>query len=107
MFTLNNRTFAKNAAEFAASLFTPGGTCVGFYKQTKNGVRLYNLQNVIVGLIVDNKYGERFIVSAGVCNGKNFYMNGASSTLEKWLGLDGLTVTAERELLNAAIEGTK
>ena len=102
MLTFNNRTFAKNAAEFTSSLFTPGGTCSGFYKKTVNGVRLYDLQNVLVGLIVDNRYGERFIVSAGVCNGKNFYMNGASSTLEKWLGIDGMTITNEQKVIDSA-----
>ena len=103
MLTFNNKTFAKNADEFTSSLFTSGGTCSGFYKKTVNGIRLYNLKNMLVGFIVNNKHGERFIVSAGLnSEGKAFFMNGASSTLEKWLGIDGMSAANERKLIDSA-----
>lgn len=37
MITINGRTFAANATEFTDSLFSPGGTCSGYYKRDGRG----------------------------------------------------------------------
>lgn len=105
MFTFNGKQFAKNDDEFTSSLFTPGGTCQGFYKRTANGVRLYDMQRELTGFIVDNKHNERFIVSAGTnSEGRAFFMNGASSSLEQWLGVLNMSGSEERALIDAALK---
>ena len=104
MLTFNGKTFAKNTNEFTSSLFNPGGTCSGFYKKTANGVRLYDLDNKLTGFLVNSKRGHNFVVSAGInSDGKAFFMNGASSTLEKWLGIEGMTITNESDAITAAL----
>ena len=37
MITINGKTFAANDREFTESLFTPGSTCVGYYKRDGHG----------------------------------------------------------------------
>lgn len=44
MITFNGVKFAKNDKEMTDSLFQQGGTCAGFYKVTKRGIQLMDLQ---------------------------------------------------------------
>ena len=54
MIILNGNKFAKNDSEFTDSLFTPGGTCVGYYKANRCSVYLLNMQKERVGVINKN-----------------------------------------------------
>ena len=50
MFTINGRTFAANDHEFTESLFTEGGTCVGYYKRDgRGGLHLMDHQKNRIG----------------------------------------------------------
>ena len=51
MIVFNNKKYALNDDEFTNSLFTPGGTCNGFYKRTKNGFRLFNMQKELIAFV--------------------------------------------------------
>ena len=104
MLIFNGKKYAKNNDEFISSLFVAGATCNGFYKRTKNGIRLFDMQNILQGFIVNNKHNERFIVSASVHDGKVHYMFGASEALEKWLGVFGMSAYAERVAIDAVFE---
>lgn len=44
MLIIDNQKYTKNTSEFIASLFGSGGTCVGFYKETKAGITLFDIQ---------------------------------------------------------------
>ena len=84
--------FAKNNGEFISMLFTKESTPDGTYKVMKSGIRLYNLQGELFAFIVNNKYGERFFVSARPVKtdkGRNSirYNYALSSLDEKYLGL--------------------
>ncbi|NBW14805.1 MAG: hypothetical protein EBR82_43080 [Caulobacteraceae bacterium] len=69
MITLNGKKFAKNDAEFTASLFDAGGTCVGYYKRNKKSVTLMNMQREKIGVI--NSAGV--LCCATNINGKTWY----------------------------------
>ena len=102
MLTFNNKKYAKNNDEFVSSLFVAGSTWNGFYKKTKNGIRLYDMQNKLQGFIVNNRHNERFIVSAGTdSTGKAFFMNGASDALEQWLGVSSMPRRDKEQALDA------
>lgn len=51
MLILNGKKFARTDAEFTASLFQPGGTCVGFYKPTSRQIFLMNQHKERIGVI--------------------------------------------------------
>ena len=55
MITLNGKRFVRNQKEFLHTLFTAGGTAVGYYKVLKNRVNIYNLQKIKVGVVTKNK----------------------------------------------------
>ena len=88
MLTFNGKTYAKSDKEFTESLFKPvnGMTCNGFYRKVKGGIKLFRQNWVIDAFIVDRQ-NEKFVVSAGMHNGKTFYMFGLNSNAESWLGL--------------------
>jgi len=69
MITLNGKKFAKNDAEFTASLFSAGGTCAGYYKRNKRSVTLMNMQRKKIGVI--NSHGV--LCCATNINGKTWY----------------------------------
>ena len=106
MLTFNNKEFAKNDKEFVSSLFSVGGkgTCSGFYKKTKRGVYLYNVQNELFAFMkADDKFTG--IVTAYKNNdGKTYYMNALASDTEKWLGLENVTINQEKELVEKALK---
>ena len=73
MITLNGNKFAANDTEFTNSLFSSGGTCVGFYRAYKNTINLLDMQKVKVGVI--NKHGVLALASK-LDNGKWWYSYG-------------------------------
>jgi hypothetical protein len=88
MITLFSKTYAKNKSEFIRSLFSKQ-TCNGFYKQSKKGINLYNIQRNVIAFIKAPANGENaFIVSAYKSeNGKTRYMQGLSTLTELYLGV--------------------
>lgn len=91
MIIFNGVKFAKNEKELTESLFSKDGTCSGYYKVTKRGIQIMDLQNNIIAFIVNNGYGERFIVSASRCdNGRIRYMFSTCHKVEKLLSLEEL-----------------
>jgi hypothetical protein len=108
MLVFNGKKYAKNDAEFVDSLFQSGGTCNGYYKRVKHGVKLYDMQRVLTAFIVDNQNTrERFLVTAHTIemNGKNRdrYMFGTTAHTERFLGVQDMGRTAQLELINAAL----
>ena len=51
MITLNGQKFARNNREFTESLFSPGGTCVGYYKPMKRVIYLLDMHGERIGVI--------------------------------------------------------
>lgn len=101
MLIFNGKKYAKNDAEFVESLFDASGTCNGYYKRIKGGVQLFNMQRELTAYIVDRSDLERFIVSAGMHDGKARYMYGLSTSAEQWLGFIGeQKFSREREAIN-------
>ena len=91
MIVFNGVKFAKNDKEMTDSLFSNGGTCAGYYKVTKRGIQILDLQRNIIAFIVNNGYGERFIVSAIRCdNGRIRYMFSTCSKVDRLLFLEEL-----------------
>jgi len=105
MLTFNNKEFAKNDKEFVNSLFSVGGkgTCAGYYKKTKRGVYLYNMQKELFAFMkADDKFTG--IVSAYKHkDGKTYYMNALTSDVEKWIGLENATLSEEKALVEKAL----
>lgn len=99
MLIFNGKKYAKNDAEFLDSLFDPSGTCNGYYKRLKHGVKLYNMQRELTAYIVDRSPLERFIVSAGMHDGKARYMYGLSTAAEQWLGVAENTFARDRSMI--------
>jgi hypothetical protein len=97
MLNFNGKTYARNDAEFTGSLFRPGNTCHGFYKQTKGGFRLYDIQKNLRAYIVHNPRQGYFTVSAYMTDKGPRYMFALTSTDETWLGLDGMGYADELE----------
>ena len=91
MIIFNGKKYAKNEKEFTDSLFERDGTCNGFYKILKKGIKIYNIQKELIAFIVNNGYSERFIVSARMTdNNKPRYMFSTMDNDEFYLGLDKL-----------------
>lgn len=107
MYTLNGKIYAKNNDEFVSSLFKAGNTCNGFYKKIKNGVKLFDIQNNLKAFVVANAHGERFIVSAGTTSsGKPFYMSSTDTQTEEWLGITGLTMWQEHDIVEQSLSSS-
>jgi hypothetical protein len=104
MLHFNGLRFAKNDAEMIESLFSHGGTCAGFYKRLKSGFQLLNLQKELFAFLVDNKHGEKFVVTASRRDGKAFYMYGSSAITERLLGLDGMGYMQQIDVCKASCE---
>ena len=89
MIIFNGKKYAVNENEFTDSLFSLYGTCNGFYKKTKNGYRLFNIQNELIAFIRCSK--EPMLMNATkLDSGKIWYSHLMTST-EKYLGLDNLS----------------
>ena len=88
MITINGKKYAKNDSEFADTLFTQGGTAVGYYKKRKNGVLLLDMQKRPFAFVVVNKYGdEPFIVSCSQTDEGIRYMYSTTLADEITLGM--------------------
>lgn len=70
MLTFNGKKFARNDKEFIDSLFESDGTCVGYYKRTKNGVTLYDMQRNKIGVVTKHKV---LASATRLDNGKYWY----------------------------------
>lgn len=99
MFVFNGKKYALNDAEFVDTLFDADGTANGYYKRLKHGVQLFNMQHELTAYIVDRSPLERFIVSAGMHDGKARYMYGLSSAAEQWLGTAENTFARDRSMI--------
>ena len=100
MLIFNGKKYARNDAEFTASLFDASGTCNGFYKRIKGGVQLFNMQRELTAFIVDRSNLERFVVSAGMANGRARYMFGLSTAAEQWLGIAEHSFAGDRNAIS-------
>ena len=94
MITLYGKTYAKNDREFTGSLFTPGGTCNGFYKTTKAGIYLSDMQGAERVFIRRDGLGP--VTVARDPKGRRRYMFATSSLDGAWLGAPE-SYMAERE----------
>lgn len=105
MLTFNGKRFAKNDAEFTGSLFQPGGTCCGYYKRLRNGIKLYDQQHQLQAFLVDNRHGERFVVTAYTFpgDGRDRFMHSTTTSTARWLGIEGLKYGDDRALIDAAL----
>ena len=99
MLIFNGKKYAKSDSEFVDSLFDASGTCNGYYKRMKRGVQLFNMQGELTAYIVDRGDLERFIVSAGMHDGKARYMYGLSTVTEQWLGIEENTLARDRQMI--------
>ena len=95
MILLNDSKFAENEKEFMDSLFTAGGTCVGYAKRLKRSVKLFNAQNKLVGVI--NKNGV-LCCATPVKDGKVWYSFADVADIGKY----GMTKKRE-DVLNLAV----
>ena len=100
MFKFNGLTFARNKAEMVNSLFASGGTCAGFYKRIRGGFQLFNLQRELFAFVDPVR---ALVVSAGMHNGRAFYMFSTSTQAEQLLQLPE-SYTATRDACAAAAE---
>ena len=65
MLTLNGKKFAKNENEMQNSLFSKGGTCVGYYRVNKRAITIMDHQKNKVGAICNNVLGSARKVDGG------------------------------------------
>ena len=104
MITFNGNKFAKTESEFTNSLFESGGTCLGYYRKVKGGIKLLDHNKELFAFIVSRGH-ESFIVSATQKKGKRaVYMFSTSSIDDKKLGLDKL---AYSEVISACKDTLK
>jgi hypothetical protein len=100
MIEFNGRAYAKNSREFTETLFRPvnGRTANGFYRKLAQGYQIFTPQKELIAFVKAPIRGENaFAVSAGMHNGRAFYMFGLSDAAEKFLGLDGIKYSAQLE----------
>lgn len=99
MLTFNNRRFAPLGSQ-------PSDDAHGFYKLAAGrGVHLYKLNEELEAYIVDNARQGRFVVSASDRNGAPRYMFSTSSLTERWLGIEGASISATVELIKQIQHG--
>jgi len=101
MIIINGNKFAESEDEFIDSLFTSGGTCVGYAKRMKRGIMFFNHQYDIFACCVNNKHNEQFFVSASKRDKVTHYMFGMSDNDEATLGIAGMGYRAKMELASS------
>lgn len=90
MILFNGRKFARTESQFTESLFQSGGTCLGYYREVKGGIKLLDHNKDLFAFIV-NKPFETFIVSATQKKGERArYMFSTSTDTDRILGIDKL-----------------
>ena len=105
MLLFNSKEFAKNDKEFLDSLFSCGGkgTCSGYYKKTKKGVYLYNMRKELFAFMKSDDKFTGIVSAYKHADGKTYYMQALSSDVERFLGLDVITLSEEKELVKSAL----
>ena len=104
MITFNGHKFAKNEAEFTNSLFEQEGTCFGYYRKVKGGIKLLDHHKNLFAFIVSQGH-HPFIVSATQKKGERArYMFSTSSLDDKRLSLDKLEYS---DVINACKNALK
>ena len=68
--TLNSKKFAADKKDIVNSLFSCGGTYVGYYKHYKHIIKLFNLSDKYIGVITENNV---LLHVSKLENGKNWY----------------------------------
>lgn len=101
MLIFNGKKYAKNDAEFMESLFHRDSTCNGYYKRLKRGIQIFNMQRLLIAFVVSNDKQGHFTVSASIHDGKPVYMYGLNDETKKYLGLDALTYSEQRDAAKA------
>lgn len=104
MLIFNGKAYAKSDKEFTESLFKPinGQTCNGFYRKVKNGYKLFR-QNMVLDAFIVDRPAEGFVVSAGMHNGKTFYMFACSENTASWLGIKNMGMQEEYDACKSII----
>jgi hypothetical protein len=81
MITLNGKRFARNNAEFVASLFDPKGSCSGTYKRNEKSVTLFDPQGKKIAVI--NRHGV--LCRADILpNGRTWYSLATVAIIGRW-----------------------
>ena len=102
MLNLNGKRFARNSAELVSTLFQSGGTACGTYKRNKNGTKLFRANGELFAYIVHNPKQGYFAVSAGMHEGRAFYMHALCSLDERLLSFDVVPYSRQSEVIRAA-----
>lgn len=102
MIEINGRKFARNSAELVSTLFQSSGTAYGTYRTSKNGTKLYRANGELFAYIVHNPKQGYFAVSAGIINGRPFYMHGMTAEAERLLGFDDVPYSRQADVIRAA-----
>lgn len=84
MLSLYGKTYAKNERQAVASLFDAAGTVNGFYKVTRAGVYLSDLQGKERAFIRKDGLGP---VAVFMFEGRRHYMHSHATADEAWLGI--------------------
>lgn len=84
MLTLYGKKYARNEKEFTETLFQSDGTANGFYKATKAGIYLSDMQGNERAFVRHDGLGP---VSVSRHDGRRRYSFAASTIDEKWLGV--------------------
>lgn len=91
MIELYGKRYARTAREFTDSLFNPAGTANGFYKVTRAGIYLSDMQGKERAFIRRDGLGP---VTVARHDGKRRYMFSTSSLDESWLNMPDSYATA-------------
>lgn len=88
-----------NGKEYASLGSSNTANCNGLFTQSRNGdVKLFKLGGELVALIVNNQKQGQFVVSAGLdSDGKEFYMFSSTTLTQRWLGLEGIGLSARSD----------
>lgn len=104
MLLIHNGKFAANDKEMIESLFSNGGTAKGFYKKTRGGIKLFNMQHELFAFVVNNKYDEQFFVSATMKDGKPWYNYGLDDIAYKYIFNTPVSYSTERDIAKEVIK---
>lgn len=106
MININGLVFVRGSRALTDTLFTPinGKTADGFYRVVGNAVRLFRPDGTLFAAVVRFRNSSLCgFVSAGMRDGKAFFMNGMNSLDEDFLRLPK-SYSAECELAASIIK---
>jgi len=101
MIDINGKKFARNSAELVSTLFQSSGTACGTYKRGKNGTKLFRANGELFAYIVHNPKQGYFAVSAGMREGRAFYMHGMTAEADRLLGFDVVPYSRQSDVIRA------